>query len=65
MFTKYYDIFLKVQNRMKNNRAVGNSLSFFGTKKERLEQANHIISQTVFETLSVLETTTEITLTSK
>ena len=55
MFTKHQDIFLKVQARMKNNQAVGNSLGFFGTKKERLEQANHIISQTIFETLSVLE----------
>jgi len=55
MFTKHQDIFLKVQARMKNNQTVGNSLNFFGTKKERLEQANHIITQTVFETLSVLE----------
>ena len=55
MFTKYQDIFLKVQARMKNNQAVGNSLNFFSTKKERIEQANHIITQTVFETLSVLE----------
>ena len=55
MFTNHQDIFLKVQARMKNNQAVGNSLNFFGTKKQRLEQAEHIISQTIFETLSVLE----------
>ena len=54
MFTTYPNIFLKVQERMKNNIAVGNLLPRFN-KQSKLREIEMLISQVVFETLSTLE----------
>ena len=43
MFTKYPEIFIKVNEIMQNNHAV------------RIKDVKEIISQTIFETLSTLE----------
>ena len=55
MFTKYSNVFLEVQRSMKNNQSVGNCLRFSLSKKEKLEDIDFLISQTVFETISTME----------
>lgn len=55
MFTKYQDVFIELQRRLERNQAVGNCLSFNLRKKYRLIAVDMLISQVVFETLSILE----------
>ena len=55
MFTKYPNIFIEVQKKMRNNIAVGSCASFIIRRQDRLRAVELLISEVIFETLSTLE----------